>query len=228
MNKLYKEIFDYLYSNLKTDQLYSIGGTSRDYLLNKEINDFDFTSNLLPNEIKSIFKDGNYTFSKYGTVDLSYKGNRITLTTFRKDINYLDRRHPQVEFISSYKEDSLRRDFTINSIYINHDNLILDPHHGVDDLNNKLIRMIGNISTKINEDPLRILRCYRFKSQLDFNIDKKLEEYIDLNFDLLKNISKGKIIQELNKCKIDMKLYLFKRLVNDKILEEECKNELNI
>lgn len=67
-----------------------------------------------------------------------------------------------------------------------------------------------------------------FKSQLDFNIDKKLEEYIDLNFELLKNISKGKIIQELNKCKIDMKLYLFKRLVNDKILEEECKNELNI
>lgn len=228
MNLLYKEIFDYLYSNLKTSQLYSIGGTSRDYLLNNKIDDFDFTSNLTPNEVKSIFKDGNYTFSKYGTVDLTYKGKRITLTTFRKDITYLDKRHPQVEFISSYKEDSLRRDFTINSIYIDYSNLIYDPQNGVNDLNNRLIRMIGNISTRINEDPLRILRCYRFKSQLDFNIDNQLEEYIDLNFDLLKNISKGKIIQELNKCKIDMKLYLFKRLVDDKILEEGCKHELNI
>lgn len=228
MNLLYKEIFDYLYSNLKTEQLYSIGGTSRDYLLNKEIDDFDFASNLLPSQVESIFKDGKYTFSKFGTVDLTYKEKRITLTTFRKDITYLDKRHPKVEFISSYKEDSLRRDFTINSIYINHDNKIFDPNNGIEDLNNKLIKMIGDIKTRIDEDPLRILRCYRFQSQLDFNIESKLEEYIDSNFDLLKNISKGKIIQELNKCKKDTKLYLFKRLVNDNILDEENKNELNI
>lgn len=228
MNKKYKEIFDYLSSNLSTSELYSIGGTSRDLLLNKEIEDFDFCSILLPSQVEQIFKDGNYTFAKYGGVELSYLNSRITLTTFRQDLVYKDHRHPQVKFISSYKEDSYRRDFTINAIYINHYGNIFDPQNGVKDLNSSIIRMIGDIPTRINEDPLRILRAYRFKSQLNFKIEEELEKYIDTNFDLLSKISKGKIIQELKKCDYNMLTYLFNRLVDDKIIEKEYKNELNL
>lgn len=228
MNERYKLIFDYLYSNLNTDKLYSIGGTSRDLLLNKEIEDFDFCSNLIPDQVKLIFKDGNYTFSRFGGVELSYLDSRITLTTFREDLIYEDNRHPKVNFIDSYIKDSYRRDFTINSIYINNYGNIFDPQSGVKDLNNNLIRMIGDIPTRINEDPLRILRAYRFKSQLDFKIETELEKYIDFNFNLLSKISKGKIIQELNKCDYNMKMYLFTRLVDDNIINEEYKNELKL
>ena len=198
--KKVEELFRYLVSNLG-EKIYLVGGSSRDLLLGREFLDYDFASPYLIDDVKKVFKDADYTFKKYGIAYVKYQEVKLTLATFRKENSYVDSRHPSyIEFVDSLYLDSFRRDFTINAIYIDKDMNVIDPQNGREDLESRIIRMIGDIPTRIKEDPLRMLRALRFSYTLNFKIEDELDGYIHQNLYLLQHINKDKITMELNKC----------------------------
>ena len=179
--------------------LYLVGGTVRDYLLNKELNDMDVVTEATPSELKP-FLIGDYTFEKYGSVKVNVLGVKFDITTLRKEEGYSDSRHPnKVIFTKSLEEDVRRRDITINALYMDKDLNVIDLVDGQKDLSNHLIRMIGDSLTRINEDPLRIVRIYRFKLETGFDIEENLEKVLKENIHLLSKINTNKIVQEINK-----------------------------
>ncbi|MDD3383317.1 MAG: hypothetical protein WC123_01245 [Bacilli bacterium] len=171
---------------------YIVGGTSRDILLYQNSEDIDIASNATPNQLSNIFENANYDkFSaKFGTFKSMIEGLDVEITTFRVEGDYDDYRHPKlIKYVSDPYTDSFRRDFTINAIYMDKYGDIEDFHNGIQDLNNKIIKMIGDPYEKINEDPVRILRALRFKISLNFTIEEKLEKAIVDNADLIEYIS---------------------------------------
>ena len=201
------EIFDFLKKlfNERDFRLYMIGSTSRDFLLGKEISDFDFVTDAKPYEVKE-FLDVDLTFSKYGAMRYKYNGIKVDIVTLRKERIYSDFRHPaEIEFINDIKVDYLRRDFTINAIYINEKYEIEDiSKQGYEDLINKKLIFIGDPLTRIKEDPLRILRAYRFAYQYDLKIDENTKKLLEDNYYLIENLNKFKVDEE-NKKFLKMK-----------------------
>lgn len=180
-------------------EAYLVGGSVRDFLLNKHNKDIDITTNAIPEEVKRIFVDFPVidTGIKHGTVTILYKNLPIEITTYRIDGEYQDSRHPkEVKFTSSLKEDLSRRDFTINAMAYN--NELIDYYGGRDDLKNKMLRAVGNPNKRFEEDALRILRGLRFASNLGFSIEEKTILAMRENKLLLKNISSERIQNELN------------------------------
>ncbi len=200
MDKIFSSLAKIFYSNGYS--LYMIGSSSRDYLLNNEIKDYDFVTNATPKQI-SLFLKLDLTFEKYGVVKLKYEGKHIDIATLRKEESYLDNRHPsKITFVDYITLDYVRRDFTINSIYIDKDYKIIDPTlKGVSDLNNKVLRFIKPIEVSINEDPLRILRAFRFKSEYNLSFVDNDEEILLNNIHLLNKINRQKILEERSKYK---------------------------
>lgn len=196
------EIFDFLKKlfNERDYRLYMIGSTSRDFLLGKEISDFDFVTDAKPYEVKE-FLDVDLTFSKYGAMSYKYNGTKVDIVTLRKERIYSDFRHPaEIEFINDIKVDFLRRDFTINAIYINEKYEIEDiSKQGYEDLINKKLIFIGDPLTRIKEDPLRILRAYRFAYQYDLKIDENTKKLLEDNYYLIENLNKFKVDEEKKK-----------------------------
>ena len=181
-------------------RFFMIGGTSRDYLLNIEILDYDFVTDATPEEIKQFLPNANYIFSKYGCVKVKYNSYNVDITTLREEKDYQDSRHPnEVLFTKSIEIDSRRRDFTINAIYIDENYEVHDFYGGVKDLKNRVLRMIGDADSRLKEDPLRILRAFRFATIYDLTIENELNSSIVKNKNLLKNLNKDKINEELNK-----------------------------
>ena len=181
--------------------LYMVGGSVRDYLLNIPLTDMDLVTDATPIEEKAFLDNADYTFERFGSVKLKYQGVKFDITTLRKEDGYNDSRHPNVvTFTKDIKEDYLRRDITINALYLSSDLKVIDYVSGVEDLNNRLIKMVGDPSLRIKEDPLRIIRIYRFAIDLDFKIDEGLLKIINENKDLLSKLRKEKIIEEIHKC----------------------------
>lgn len=179
--------------------LYLVGGTVRDYLFNLDLKDMDMVTDATPSEMKE-FLEADYTFEKYGSVKLNYKGVKFDITTLRREEGYSDFRHPnKIIFTDKLEEDVLRRDLTINALYINKDLEVIDFVNGVSDLNKKVIRMIGDPLTRIKEDPLRIIRVYRFALEFGFSIEDNLLKTINSNIDLLMKLNPQKIEMEINK-----------------------------
>ncbi len=188
--------------NSKGFECFVVGGAIRDALLNRNVNDYDITTNSTPLEIKEVFKNDKTidTGIKHGTVTVLVKSHPIEITTYRIDGTYNDSRHPDnVIFTQSIYEDCKRRDFTINAICYHPTIGILDFFNGTDDINNKIIRCINDPDTRFNEDALRIIRALRFSCQLDFKIEENTKKSIIKNKDLLKNISIERISEELLK-----------------------------
>lgn len=156
---------------------YIVGGCVRDSLLGLTPNDWDITTDRMPEEIKEIFKDYkifNKNGEKHGTVTILYKGKQIEITTYREDKNYLDGRHPsEVSFTRTLKDDLARRDFTINALAYNEITGLVDLYGGVCDLKNGLIKTVGDPYKRFSEDYLRILRGVRFASKLGFKMEKE-------------------------------------------------------
>ena len=154
---------------------YAVGGCVRDLLLGKSINDIDICTSALPEQTAEVFKNDYkviYTGLKHGTVTVIVDEKPYEITTFRKDGNYLDNRHPErVEFVNDLKEDLARRDFTINAVAINGKGELFDYFGGQTDIKNKIIRCVGNADKRFQEDSLRILRALRFASVLGFKIE---------------------------------------------------------
>ena len=182
---------------------YLVGGTSRDYLLYGNFSDIDICSKALPNVNEEVLKDfemSNCDGKFYGVLKYKVFDREIEITTLRKEGEYIKNRRPKsIEFIDSLYIDSLRRDFTINAICIDAYKNVYDYHNGVNDLNNKVIRMIGDPLKRINEDALRILRAIRFSSYLNFEIEENLKETILSNYNLVYSLNKNTLRKEINK-----------------------------
>lgn len=198
------EIFNYLANIfiLNGFSLFMIGSSSRDYLLNKEISDYDFVTDATPTEIEK-FLIVDSTFKKFGVVKLKYMGKHIDIATLRMENDYIDNRHPSnITFVKDIFLDYKRRDFTINCIYIDYKYNVIDPTNmGVKDLKNKILRFIKPIEISIAEDPLRILRAFRFKEQYNLTFVGNEEEILFKHKDLLNKINKQKILEERSKYK---------------------------
>lgn len=155
--------------------LYLVGGAVRDYLLNIDNNDYDFTTDATPEEIIAMFPRSTIpTGIKHGTVTVVFKKQMFEITTFRSETDYLDKRHPsKVEFVRDLSTDLERRDFTINALAVDlNTGEIIDQHEGLTDLNYHIIKAIGKAEERFDEDGLRLLRACRFAAKLNFTIEK--------------------------------------------------------
>lgn len=177
---------------------YVVGGYVRDYLLGIQSYDVDICTNALPKDIINIFniKKG---VTNYGSITIQYGKYSFDITTYRKESDYIKHKPKSIEYINNLLIDLERRDFTINSICMNKDGKIFDYLDGRKDLNNKLIKSIGDTNYKLKQDPLRILRAIRFASILDFELDEEIIKFINNNKNIIKEISYTRKQQELNK-----------------------------
>ncbi len=183
-------------------EAYIVGGYVRDAVIGRECGDIDITTNALPEEVIKMF--GDHYISKtgltHGTVGVIYKGESYEITTYRIDGEYKDHRHPDsVVYSKSLTEDLARRDFTINTLYYGTEDGVGDKYGGIEDLNRKLIRTVGEPVKRFTEDSLRILRGLRFASQLGFKIDGDTLEGMIKTKELLYNISSERIAVEFIK-----------------------------
>lgn len=201
-----KNVFDSvaLLFNRHGYRLYMVGGATRDYLLDRPILDYDFVTDATPNEMKTFLTDADFTFAKFGTVRIKVNHVKVDITTLRIEDEYVDYRHPsKVVFTKDIKKDYVRRDFTINAIYMDEEYNIIDYCGGLNDLNNKLIRFIGDPDKRIKEDPLRIIRAERFEKKLGFKIEDETFKAIERNRHLIEELNPQKVQAELKKMEND-------------------------
>lgn len=206
--------------------IYLVGGCVRDLLLEKPVKDWDLTSNATPEQILTLFPDGFYDNS-FGTVGIPIEiqtGEKeiVEVTTFRTEQGYSDSRRPDtVTWGTSIQEDLMRRDFTINAIALKlshqtgddfaSDSLhtekisekptitFIDPYEGQIDIQNKIIRAVGDPDTRFKEDALRLMRAIRIATQLSFEIESATLAAVSQNASLIQNISSERIRDELFK-----------------------------
>lgn len=179
-------------------EAYIVGGYVRDFLLNITSNDIDITTNAKPEEIALIFNISKNGID-YSSVTIKDGMYSFEITTFRKDVSYIDHRHPQIELVDNVYLDIERRDFTINALLMDYNHNIVDRFDGIKDINNKIIRAINDPYKKINEDVLRILRGFYLVSKLEFDFEINTLNAIKDNVYLLEYLSKFRIISEMNK-----------------------------
>lgn len=182
-------------------EAYIVGGCVRDALLNLKPTDYDITTSLTPDKIKEVFKDYriiNNNGEKHGTVNVIINKEKIEITTYRYEGEYLDGRHPSfVGFTDDLALDLKRRDFTINAMAYNDSKGLIDYYGGKEDLKNGIIRTVGTPSLRFGEDYLRILRGLRFMGRFNFKIEKETKDaMLNLAYGL-KKISSERIVNEL-------------------------------
>lgn len=194
-----KYIIDEFYKN--NYEAFMVGGCIRDALLCKVPKDYDIATSAKPEITEKLFEKTIPTGIKHGTVTVLIDNEPYEVTTYRTEGEYKDNRRPdEVYFVSDIKEDLSRRDFTINAFAYNSREGLKDFFGGLNDLNNSLIRSVGDANKRFNEDSLRMLRAIRFSTQLNFDIEENTLNAIKDNKDLIKNISAERIRDEL--CKI--------------------------
>lgn len=178
---------------------YIVGGFPRDFYMGRKSNDYDICTSATPKELKEIFND-SIKSEQYGSVILEIKNTKFEITTFRRDIKYINNRKPvKIEYVKSLNEDLKRRDFTMNTMCIDENGKLIDLMNAKKDIDKKIIRMVGNPNIKLKEDSLRILRAIRFATVLNFRLDEDLKDAIIKNKELLRNLSYYRKKEELDK-----------------------------
>ncbi len=181
---------------------YIVGGCVRDALMGKAPHDYDVCTDCLPEQTVKLFS-GFYTIEtglKHGTLTVMSEGKPVEITTFRSDGEYADHRRPQsVRFEKKLSEDLKRRDFTVNSMCYNEKEGLIDLYGGAEDLQNGVIRCVGNPIERFDEDALRIMRALRFASVLGFEIEENTAAAARKQSQLLNSISAERILTELKK-----------------------------
>lgn len=183
-------------------EAYTVGGCVRDGVMGISPGDFDITTSATPPETESIFKDYKLieTGIKHGTVTVLINGMPLEITTYRVDGQYSDCRRPDsVSFTGSLREDLARRDFTCNAMAYSPQRGLVDIFGGINDVEARAIRAVGNPDARFQEDPLRIMRALRFSSVLDFDIEPSTAESIRRNAELLHTVSGERLAAELKK-----------------------------
>ena len=240
------EIFSAINSFNNESEIRYVGGCVRKILNDEKFDDIDLATNLNPQEIKAALEKNriNYfeTGLEHGTITARIGKKNFEITSLRKDIK-TDGRHALVEFTKDWKEDSLRRDFSINSIYSDADGNLFDPNDGVKDLTEGVVRFIGNPEKRIKEDYLRILRYLRFfvnYSKKDH--DPEIKKVIKQNIGGIINLSKERLIDEFKKLILsngflniykddfsqDLLLLIFPQLKNLNVFKKLNKYNKNI
>lgn len=202
-------------------EAYFVGGSVRDYLIGREVDDVDIASSATPDEVKAIFDKTIDVGIEHGTVVVLYNNTNYEITTFRTEGAYEDFRRPSaVDFVRNLDSDLERRDFTINALAMDSNGKIHDIFSGKEDLNAKIIRAVKNPIERFDEDALRMLRAVRFHSQLGFEIEAKTFEAIKLKAPNLKHISQERITVEFEKMLISERPELgMKSLVESGLFE---------
>jgi putative nucleotidyltransferase with HDIG domain len=187
--------------------IYVVGGAVRDLILNREVKDWDLTTNLEPEEILKLFPKNSFYNNLFGTVGIVGKNDEIfEVTTYRSEEGYADSRHPdKIIWGKSLEEDVKRRDFTINSLAMNVDGKVFDYWNGQTDLKNGLIRTVGNPDERFKEDALRMMRAIRLCSQLKFQIEENTFNSIVNNAKIIENIAFERIRDEFLKILVTEK-----------------------
>ena len=194
---------EYILSHLEYNgfQGYLIGGSTRDIFSYKCPKDYDICTDATPEQVKSLFLKSYDTGIKHGTVTIILKNENYEITTMRKEGAYKDNRSPEeVFYTDKLEEDVARRDFTMNSIAIDVNRNVYDYYGGLKDIENKIIRCVGNSDDRFNEDSLRMMRAIRLSTQHKFTIEENTFKSIVRNAYLIQMISKERIRDEL--CKI--------------------------
>lgn len=195
--------------------LYLVGGTVRDYLLGLDLSDMDAVTDATPEEMTKFLVGADDTFKKYGSIKFKFKGLKFDITTLRKELDYSDSRHPgKVVFTKNIEEDVIRRDISINALYLNKDLEVIDLVNGVEDINSRIIRIIGDKEKRIVEDPLRIIRILRFSVDLGFQIEEETYYLMKRNSLLVNNLNIEKIKEEYRKCKNKQEFINLLNLIN--------------
>lgn len=184
-------------------EVYVVGGAVRDIIMGKEPGDYDLATSATPEELIAVFSNNNIkyisSYASHGTVLAVVEGRSLEITAFRIDGEYSDVRRPdEVLFTRSIKEDVARRDFTMNSLYLDEKGEVKDVFGGIQDIQSRVIRAVGNPDKRFSEDALRILRTLRFSSVLGFEIDKATSEGMRHNAVLLSRISGERKQVEMN------------------------------
>ncbi|WP_379140455.1 CCA tRNA nucleotidyltransferase, partial [Paenibacillus sp. sgz500992] len=181
-------------------EAYFVGGCIRDELLGRPVHDMDLTTSALPEEVMAMFTRCVPTGLAHGTVTVLQDGYSFEVTTYRTESGYADHRRPEhVFFVSDVQEDLRRRDFTINAICCGLDGQLVDPFGGAADLKHRLIRCVGTAEERFDEDALRMLRCVRFASVLDFAIAKNTWRGLLRQRDKLAHIAVERLRAELER-----------------------------
>lgn len=181
-------------------EAFAVGGCIRDSILGRVPDDWDITTSAKPLEIKEIFSKTIDTGIQHGTVTVMQNHVGYEVTTYRIDGEYEDSRHPkEVIFTSDLLEDLKRRDFTINAMAYNEETGLIDAFGGIQDIENKIIRCVGNPVCRFEEDALRMMRAVRFSAQLGYEIEEETRKAIKVLASNLKNISAERIQVELVK-----------------------------
>lgn len=189
---------------------YIIGGYPRDLYLGIINDDIDISSNIKENILKENFNIIKST--NFGSFIILENNYEYEITLYRKE-EYKSNRYPLITYVDSLEEDIKRRDFTINTLCIDYNKNYVDLINSRKDIDNKIIKVVGNIDKKMKEDPLRIIRALRFSSDLNFSIEEKLKNFIINNKELLNNITKSRINKEIDKVKNKTNFYnLIKKL----------------
>ena len=197
------KIFEAINSFSETSEVRYVGGCIRKVIKKENIDDLDLATNLKPNEICEALTNKGINFYEtgiqHGTVTAIIDEYKFEITSLRKDVQ-TDGRHAKVEFSLDWKEDSARRDFSINSIYSDGEGNLFDPNNGKQDLDKGLINFIGDTETRIKEDYLRILRYIRFfLNYSKHNHDSKVIRIIKRNIDGISQLSSERLLDEFRK-----------------------------
>ncbi len=212
-----------------------VGGCVRDFLLQKNVNDFDFCTRFLPDEIIKILTKNKIkaipTGIKFGTITAVVNGKNFEITTLRKD-HETDGRHCNPEFVDDFSLDAARRDFTINALYLDSTGLVYDYFDGISDLKSSEVKFIGDAKKRIEEDFLRILRFFRFSCRYAKGIDNEGLKACARLKENLKTLSRErirseilKIIDDRNKQKV---IAILQVLESEKIIDEIFADSLDI
>lgn len=180
-------------------EVYVVGGAVRNLLLEKKVDNWDFTTNATPENIQSLFPKDSFYHNVYGTVTVKIDGKLFEITPFRKESNYTDKRHPQtIQWAKTVEEDLGRRDFTVNAMAFD-GTKIIDLFEGKKHIEEKKIVAVGEANVRFQEDALRLMRAVRFASQMGFLIDESTRKAMILNAKLITNVSWERIRDELLK-----------------------------
>ncbi|MED3625010.1 CCA tRNA nucleotidyltransferase [Neobacillus thermocopriae] len=171
-------------------EAYFVGGSVRDYLLNKPISDVDIATSATPQEVKAIFPKSVDIGIEHGTVLIIHNHQSYEVTTFRTEGEYQDYRRPkEVSFIRNLTEDLERRDFTMNAIAMDRNGRLIDPFNGQEAIKQKIIKTVGQATDRFQEDALRMMRAVRFVSQLSFQIEQETMKALTQLIPLLEKIA---------------------------------------
>jgi len=231
------EIFGQKVLNTLADKFpktYFVGGLVRDMLLGREIQDVDIATSATPEQIAETLggefeidsRDKNFAVVRAGSTGLAAAADKwIQITTFRTE-TYVGSRYPKVSFTASPGADSRRRDFTINSLYMDWRGEILDFQNGLADLKSKTIKFIGDPETRLVEDLVRLARAIRFALQLNFLLDAATAQAVQKNFSLVETIKPKHMAEEIKKLAPEMQKK-FQIIINSRVLDVSLVNSYN-